>query len=121
MLDPRSRTIVALAAIAWWALAASSTAAADECQNRGQLDTLYCYDNNDLVADVPSDISVGSDGAIWFAGSNVGRMTTDGKVWTIPLPPQWYGTLYSVVQHTNGTVWVTHQSGIGRLAVTPRP
>ena len=24
-------------------------------QNRGQLDTLYCDDNNDLVADAPTD------------------------------------------------------------------
>jgi phosphonate transport system substrate-binding protein len=37
-------------------IAASGAAAlADECKNRGQLDTLYCDDNNDLVADVPTD------------------------------------------------------------------
>src|SRR5215203_625826 len=34
---------------------AYSTASAQECRNRGQLDTLYCDDNNDLVADTPSD------------------------------------------------------------------
>ena len=34
---------------------ASSPAAAQECRNRGQLDTLYCDDNNDLVADAPTD------------------------------------------------------------------
>jgi phosphonate transport system substrate-binding protein len=28
---------------------------ADECKNRGQLDTLYCDANNDLVADAPAD------------------------------------------------------------------
>src|SRR6516165_8235382 len=28
---------------------------ADECKNRGQLDTLYCDENNDLVADAPAD------------------------------------------------------------------
>ncbi|HWL72661.1 MAG TPA: phosphate/phosphite/phosphonate ABC transporter substrate-binding protein, partial [Burkholderiaceae bacterium] len=33
----------------------SSTANAQDCKNRGQLDTLYCDDNNDLVADVPTD------------------------------------------------------------------
>ena len=26
-----------------------------DCKNRGQLDTLYCDDNNDLVADAPQD------------------------------------------------------------------
>lgn len=30
-------------------------AAAQACKNRGDLDTIYCDDNNDLVADVPSD------------------------------------------------------------------
>ena len=34
---------------------ADSTASAQECRNRGQLDTLYCDDDNDLVADTPSD------------------------------------------------------------------
>ena len=29
---------------------------AQECKNRGQLDTLYCDENNDLVADVPTDL-----------------------------------------------------------------
>ena len=32
-----------------------SAASAQECRNRGQLDTLYCDDNNDLVADTPAD------------------------------------------------------------------
>jgi phosphonate transport system substrate-binding protein len=36
-------------------LASGSTAAAQDCRNRGQLDTLYCDDNNDLIADTPSD------------------------------------------------------------------
>ena len=30
-------------------------AAQDSCVNRGQLDTLYCDANNDLVADLPTD------------------------------------------------------------------
>ncbi len=34
---------------------ASGSADAQECRNRGQLDTLYCDDNNDLVADAPTD------------------------------------------------------------------
>jgi phosphonate transport system substrate-binding protein len=36
-------------------LSAASVAAADECKHRGQLDALYCDDDHDLVADVPSD------------------------------------------------------------------
>ncbi|MGQ0676535.1 MAG: phosphate/phosphite/phosphonate ABC transporter substrate-binding protein [Rhodospirillales bacterium] len=42
------------AGLAAFALGAA-TAQAQECKNRGQLDTLYCDDNNDLVADVPKD------------------------------------------------------------------
>jgi phosphonate transport system substrate-binding protein len=41
------------AAIAAWMVA--SGAMAQECRNRGQLDTLYCDEDNDLVADVPAD------------------------------------------------------------------
>ena len=36
-------------------VASGATAMAQECRNRGQLDTLYCDENNDLVADVPTD------------------------------------------------------------------
>src|SRR5262249_22753446 len=46
--------VLACIAIACGAIA-SSPARADECTNRGQLDTLYCDENNDLVADVPTD------------------------------------------------------------------
>jgi len=35
----------------------ASAAAQDACPNRGQLDTLYCDANKDLVADVPADKS----------------------------------------------------------------
>ena len=42
----------ALAAVTLWAAAAS---AQDSCPNRGQLDTLYCDENRDLVADAPKD------------------------------------------------------------------
>jgi phosphonate transport system substrate-binding protein len=37
------------------ALMSSTAMAQDACPNRGQLDTIYCDANNDLVADVPSD------------------------------------------------------------------
>ncbi|HEX5864119.1 MAG TPA: phosphate/phosphite/phosphonate ABC transporter substrate-binding protein, partial [Casimicrobiaceae bacterium] len=29
--------------------------AADACKHRGELDTMYCDDNDDMVADPPSD------------------------------------------------------------------
>ena len=34
---------------------AGNAAAQDTCKNRGDLDALYCDDNNDLVADTPKD------------------------------------------------------------------
>jgi phosphonate transport system substrate-binding protein len=56
MMDVRRRSAwAAFAAIVGWSLASGSTAMAQECKNRGQLDTLYCDENNDLVADVPTD------------------------------------------------------------------
>ena len=36
-------------------LSVNAALAQDTCKNRGQLDTLYCDDNNDLVADAPKD------------------------------------------------------------------
>jgi len=44
-----------LSSIAGLILIGGSAASAQECRNRGQLDTLYCDENNDLVADAPSD------------------------------------------------------------------
>jgi phosphonate transport system substrate-binding protein len=44
----RALAVVALAAV-------SSSAIAQECKNRGDLDPLYCDDNGDLVADTPKD------------------------------------------------------------------
>jgi phosphonate transport system substrate-binding protein len=35
--------------------ACAAFAQADDCKNRGQLDTLYCDENKDLVADTPRD------------------------------------------------------------------
>jgi phosphonate transport system substrate-binding protein len=37
------------------ALGTHQALAQDTCKNRGQLDTLYCDENNDLVADAPKD------------------------------------------------------------------
>ncbi|MBK9080555.1 MAG: phosphate/phosphite/phosphonate ABC transporter substrate-binding protein [Rhizobiales bacterium] len=44
-----------LAATAFAALLASPALAQDACPHSGQLDTLYCDENNDLVADAPKD------------------------------------------------------------------
>lgn len=52
------RWILALGIAAIGAVTGLSSTAAlaqDACKNRGQLDTLYCDENNDLVADVPKD------------------------------------------------------------------
>jgi phosphonate transport system substrate-binding protein len=38
-----------------FALLSTSAQAQDACPNRGQLDTIYCDANNDMVADVPAD------------------------------------------------------------------
>ena len=37
------------------AVLAPPATAADACKNRGELDTMYCDNNNDMVADVPAD------------------------------------------------------------------
>src|SRR5207244_11798868 len=47
---------LAATAAGWAAFAAVAPAwAADACPNRGELDTMYCDANRDLVADVPAD------------------------------------------------------------------
>jgi phosphonate transport system substrate-binding protein len=53
MLSFRSFIAVALAAIGL--AVAASAAAADDCKNRGELDTMYCDANGDMVADAPID------------------------------------------------------------------
>jgi phosphonate transport system substrate-binding protein len=58
----------AAVAIVGTIMAGSSAATAQECKNRGQLDTLYCDDNDDLVADAPTDPRKWKDPAsIFFA------------------------------------------------------
>ncbi|MCL4767600.1 MAG: phosphate/phosphite/phosphonate ABC transporter substrate-binding protein [Hyphomicrobiaceae bacterium] len=56
------RTIgLAVAAALGLGIAAAPAAAQDDCPNRGQLDTLYCDRNGDLVADLPTDQSKWKD------------------------------------------------------------
>ena len=45
----------ALAALTLLGAYATAYAQADDCKHRGQLDSLYCDENNDLVADAPKD------------------------------------------------------------------
>ena len=45
-------SVLAPAAFVW---VGGSAATAQQCQNRGQLDALYCGDDYDLVADTPTD------------------------------------------------------------------
>jgi phosphonate transport system substrate-binding protein len=55
-MTPAVRWLVSAAVLAFaLPMLASGSAAAQECRNRGQLDTLYCDENNDLVADAPTD------------------------------------------------------------------
>jgi phosphonate transport system substrate-binding protein len=42
-------------AILVYGLTSTATTLAQECKNRGELDTIYCDNNGDLVADVPID------------------------------------------------------------------
>jgi len=51
----RLASVAGFAAVVGMNLACAPSATAQECKNRGQLDTLYCDENNDLVADTPSD------------------------------------------------------------------
>jgi phosphonate transport system substrate-binding protein len=56
MTSALRRTVsAALVLAAGMILAGGSAVSAQECRNRGQLDALYCDDNNDLVADTPTD------------------------------------------------------------------
>jgi phosphonate transport system substrate-binding protein len=56
MIDVLRRLVWArIVAIVACSLTSVATTLAQECTNRGQLDALYCDENNDLVADVPTD------------------------------------------------------------------
>ena len=54
MMKALSRWFSCFAALAF-VLSIAWAASADECKHRGQLDTLYCDEDNDLVADAPAD------------------------------------------------------------------
>jgi phosphonate transport system substrate-binding protein len=66
-MTPAVRWLVPAAVLAFAVpMLASGSAAAQECRNRGQLDTLYCDENNDLVADAPTDPRKWKDPATLF-------------------------------------------------------
>src|SRR5262245_62684059 len=69
MARPWVRPLAVLSLAATWGFAPDlALAQADACKSRGQLDTLYCDDNNDLVADAPSDPKKWKDpGTLVFA------------------------------------------------------
>lgn len=52
ILSAVTRVLLAAALVA---ASFAASAQADDCKNRGQLDTLYCDENKDLVADTPKD------------------------------------------------------------------
>ena len=59
-MSPSTLRMLAVALLsATGSLAVANPAAAQDasCKNRGQLDTMYCDENKDLVADVPKDAS----------------------------------------------------------------
>jgi phosphonate transport system substrate-binding protein len=55
------RMKIALAAGAALTLSAMPALGQDTCGNRGQLDAMYCDENNDLVADAPTDVAKQKD------------------------------------------------------------
>ena len=64
--------LLSLAAVIAIGFASLPAVAQDNCTNRGQLDTQYCDEDNDLVADTPKDVSKHKDPAtLIFAYSAV--------------------------------------------------
>ena len=55
------RMKIALVVVAAVTLSAMPALGQDTCGNRGQLDTMYCDENNDLVADAPLDVAKQKD------------------------------------------------------------
>ena len=52
---PLFRSFLAVALTAAGIALAAPAAAADDCKNRGELDSMYCDANGDMVADAPTD------------------------------------------------------------------
>ena len=67
------QTRIALAVGLAMLLVSLGAYAADACKHRGELDTMYCDDNNDLVADAPTDAKK------WKSPSTIVFTYTDRK------------------------------------------
>jgi virginiamycin B lyase len=67
----------------------------------------------------PGGIVTGSDGALWFTQSGVGRigrMTTSGQISEFPVPNASGVTLADIVAGPDGALWFTESDGaIGRM------
>ena len=48
-------TLAAVAPVMMVLLLPAANAQAQECKSRGELDAMYCDENNDMVADTPKD------------------------------------------------------------------
>ena len=57
----RTATAAATLAALAMTLGATTVAAADDCKSRGELDSNYCDENGDLVAEPPKDKSKWKD------------------------------------------------------------
>jgi phosphonate transport system substrate-binding protein len=66
-MKPSTKRLHALAPVILGLLASTTAVAQDACPNRGQLDTMYCDRDGDLVADVPTDPAKQKDPAtlVW--------------------------------------------------------
>jgi virginiamycin B lyase len=73
----------------------------------------------------PYDMTVGEDGALWFAqagASQVGRITMDGTITQIPIPTT-NGGSYWITSGPDGNIWFTEHltNKIGRIVLNEPP
>jgi virginiamycin B lyase len=65
----------------------------------------------------PAGITVGSDGALWFAENNadkIGRITTGGSITEYSLPTSTSSPI-DLVSGSDGALWIDEQNQIGRI------
>jgi virginiamycin B lyase len=55
---------------------------------------------------LPSSLTVGPDGNIWFLASSVGRITPDGSVTEIPIPDS-NAVAWDLTVGPDGNMWFT--------------
>jgi virginiamycin B lyase len=80
--------------------------------------SLPTQDCNPNVGCGAANITAGPDGALWFTekfSSQVGRITTSGKISHILLPAG-SDLKFGIARGPGGTVWLTGPSGIGRVS-----